>query len=1099
MTANDAQAIAASVRALPVNDPALEVTAGPAPRVALAGDADPARAQEQRTALDRSTGEVHAQGRADAAQPLGEDSVYPSVPHETLQAEVPGDGEAAEGGEAEAGGDEAPDPAESAVAEEQSGDQVRGAASAAQGDIVATRDEHATRVAEHQSASQEQMDAETRRNADEQTAERQRAQGEAAQRRGEWSRAQQDAVDDNQRRADDGSRRAATQVEDRRAQADSAAAAHVDRGNQDAAGHRRRAEQDAAAERRRGEQRTQDSGFLGWLASQATAFFNEIKRGIQAVFDAARRAVRWAIEQAQRLAAEVIDAARRAIVGLIRAAAEALMALADELLAAFPGLRDRFRALICRAVEAAVAAVNRLANLLKEAVQRLLNLLGQLLDAALRLLMQAYLAAVNAVAAAARRAIQAARSFLQGLAAFIQVGRDIAANPAQWLRNLGAAALDGVRNHLWRAFRIAVKRWFRSKVEEVLGLPLMLFNLLRRGDQARPDREHGVARARRRDPGILIQLAIEKIVALIIPAAALVMQIIEALQAAWGTISRIIAAIESFIRFLLAVKLGNAGRQFGTMVANAAVVVLDFLANFLVRRLMRPARPVGGRLSAIAQRLAARFRRVAQAVQRGVGRVVQTVRRAAQAVRQVAVRAAQAVRRAAVGVARAVGGAARRAADGRARRPSCLGCDHAHGRASDARDRAALPARRARVARGRPGRAPRRRGSSPRVPADAGVGPAPARTVQALARGTTAQGAEQAEQNLPPRLGSLLAQRPSRPRVWLALQAWRLWYGLRRLALVRTGATESVVAANSPERRLIADIVRAMGPDLHAMLAEISEAVMNDPVVVERAEQIMRQRVGRGRGGDPRAPLLLPPTPLAAARDIRNVGILAQSGMLVRGQVAGHPAWTAGAIGRSRVVPEQEYLALGSTYGTIASDVFVGPRRESDTRALGRLYGIGPRTYRSLLGVRPGRPAAIAQATHLLTFGRAPTGLTVPEMSYAASLARVQQIEMARFSAGPATESMLSSLHARSAIDLDQRIALSPAAMSGAGAAARRLDVQTGVGYGARGAVGVEGSTLPRCTAASERTRRHASTSTANGGSSLSSSTTRCKSSITWP
>ncbi|HEY6892362.1 MAG TPA: hypothetical protein VI300_31445, partial [Solirubrobacter sp.] len=312
---------------------------------------------------------------------------------------------------------------------------------------------------------------------------------------------------------------------------------------------------------------------------------------------------------------------------------------------------------------------------------------------------------------------------------------------------------------------------------------------------------------------------------------------------------------------------------------------------------------------------------------------------------------------------------------------------------------------------------------------------------------------------LPPRLRSLLGSKPSRARVWLTLGAWKLFYGLRRLALERQGETDSVVAANSPPRALITQIVRAMGPGLHVMLVEISEAVMNDPVVVARAEQIMRDRTARGHGTGQR-PLVLPPTPLAAARDIRNVGILAQAGILVRGQAAGHPAWTAGAIGRRRVVPEQEYQALAGAVGFVASDVFVAPRSEARTRSLGRLYGIGPRTYRSLLGVRPGRPDVIAQSVHQLTSGRAPTGLTVPEMSYAASLARVQQIEMARFSAGPATESMLSSLHARGAITLEERIAMSPAAMSGAGAAARRLDVQTGIGYGERGTVGPEGSTL---------------------------------------
>ena len=48
-------------------------------------------------------------------------------------------------------------------------------------------------------------------------------------------------------------------------------------------------------------------------------------------------------------------------------------------------------------------------------------------------------------------------------------------------RNLAASAKDGVRNHLWKAFKAAIKRWFWEKVEEVLGLGLTVWNLLKKG------------------------------------------------------------------------------------------------------------------------------------------------------------------------------------------------------------------------------------------------------------------------------------------------------------------------------------------------------------------------------------------------------------------------------------------------------------------------------------------------------------------------------------------------------------------------------------------------------------------------------------------
>src|SRR6185369_4084780 len=88
----------------------------------------------------------------------------------------------------------------------------------------------------------------------------------------------------------------------------------------------------------------------------------------------------------------------------------------------------------------------------------------------------------------------------------------------------------------------------------------------------------------------------------IVPAAGALMAIIEGLQAAWGTVSRIIAAFGAFMAFLLAVKSGGAGPLFATVLASAAVVVLDFVANWLLKKLAGAARKVGAKLKGLAEK-----------------------------------------------------------------------------------------------------------------------------------------------------------------------------------------------------------------------------------------------------------------------------------------------------------------------------------------------------------------------------------------------------------------------------------------------------------------------------------------------------------------
>src|SRR5262249_45346089 len=160
--------------------------------------------------------------------------------------------------------------------------------------------------------------------------------------------------------------------------------------------------------------------------------------------------------KAQRLAAAVIDKARQAIVAALRWVGDRLIALGDRLLKDFPGLRDRFRKAINAVVDTATRAVNALAAGLTRAVQKVLDLLGKALDAYLGLLEKLYLAVVDVVAGVVQGYIKAAQAVLQAIGVFAVLIKDVAANPMQWIRNLGAAVVDGIRNHLWKALKDAI-------------------------------------------------------------------------------------------------------------------------------------------------------------------------------------------------------------------------------------------------------------------------------------------------------------------------------------------------------------------------------------------------------------------------------------------------------------------------------------------------------------------------------------------------------------------------------------------------------------------------------------------------------------------
>jgi hypothetical protein len=610
---------------LATRDPGLELKPGALPHLPLAGSADPGAVQQQRGHLQAALGREHMSGQREAGQPLGEDEIFPTAPAETLRAAVaqaPG----ANGQSAAAPSAADDDQPASIIAEQERGGEIQGAVSAGLLSLASERQEYAQRTAGERAKAVAEMTQLEQASTQEQAGERAAAKQEVTGLRSQWSQAQQQLVVGAQGEADAKTSETLQTVAQEHAAAEQQATAHYQKGQEEAQKARREGERQAAAERHKAQSQS-SGGLLGAIGSVAQSLFDKAKQAVQSVFDRARQLVRRAIERAQQLATAVMERARQTIVSAIRVAGSALVAIGDRVLVAFPALRDRFRKVIQDRIAAAEAVVNKLATALKQAVQTALNLLGTALSAAIGLLHQGMQAAIDGVRAAVRGALDFARGALAALGTFAVLVKDIAANPGRWVANLAAAARDGIRNHLWPDLKAAVQGWFKDKVDAVLGLGSSAWSLLRRGGitiaQVATFAWEGI---KSMIPQTVIWVLIEKLVALIVPAAAAVMLIIQALQAAWGSLGRILQAFDAFIAFLKGVRLGNAGALFGTAIAAGAVAVIEFISQFLLQRLMGAAGAVAGKLRALAKRIGARLASVGRGAIRGITSIGKGIR-----------------------------------------------------------------------------------------------------------------------------------------------------------------------------------------------------------------------------------------------------------------------------------------------------------------------------------------------------------------------------------------------------------------------------------------------------------------------------------------
>ncbi|MCO1577836.1 hypothetical protein M8C13_18950, partial [Crossiella sp. SN42] len=625
VTPGDVQNVQQAVRNVPTTDPAMNTTVAPPPKVELTGQADPARTDQQKAQLAEQSQQLHSTGRAESAKPLGEDQVFPDVPGETLAAEVPGPS----GGPAPGPGGAPVDKGVAVVAQQERGPQVQAAVSQGQGQLGAERQNHEQSAARENARHESEVTRTVAENSEAQAAERGKVATDAAAKRQEWRAEQDQKIEENNEQASKEHTKANGEVVKKKTETDEANARKETEENQRIQRERQEAERKAEEEKRRKEKEAEGGGFFSWLASKVTSFFNDLLDAVTGFFNAAIQAINGIVRTFTDLVMKAIDVVRDVIVSVINVLADVLIALCDALAVFFPELAARIRKGIEDLRDAAIAAVNALAETLKAGVKALLDLLAKALTGLLRLLEAGLKAAVEAVRSAVNAAIEFAKAAIQMLGEFAAIIADIAADGVgTWLGKLGGSAKDGVQNHLWGAIQTGVREWFNGKVEEVLGLGKAVMDILIRGclsmGKIAKMAWDGIIAAL---PVIIIQVVVERLVSLIIPAAGAVLAVVQGLMAAWGTISKILAAIGAFVAFLKAVRAGPAAALFAKAVAAGVVALLEFITNFLMTKLKGAAQGVGNTLKGIAARIGKGLGRAARGTRRAAGNAVNSARR----------------------------------------------------------------------------------------------------------------------------------------------------------------------------------------------------------------------------------------------------------------------------------------------------------------------------------------------------------------------------------------------------------------------------------------------------------------------------------------
>ncbi|MEV6588576.1 eCIS core domain-containing protein [Streptomyces acidicola] len=600
----DTDALVSWILDLPTEDDMLaQASVGNAPGVGLEGETD-GRTAGQEGELDSKSRDLHSSGRDDAGRPLGEDQIYPDVPQETLTARVPGakgQSGGGPGGGSQVGG-RIPPEAVSAVAEHERGPQLQRAFTDGQQTMSEKRQDKDKGFRESQERHKRQVRSEIETNSRTQTAERNRARDDVVGAREQWKTEQDQELDSLGTKKTEKVEGIRREVKEKEETTDQDVEDHR-KTNEDGIGRAKaKAKDDATRKKKTAEN---DSG--NWI-SEAWSYIldklNDLKEAILGFFRAARQAITDLITDFKGTVLGWIDEARRFIVRKFREFTEALIQLGRDLLNGLIEIANRIRNLIIRIRDAAIALVNQISQQLRQMMNDLLDDIGKMLSGLLDALREGLRMAVSAVMTAVNGIMDFAMGLLNALGEWAMIAADIITDPGGWLAGAKASAEDGAKNYLFDEVTSAVKNWIGEKIQEILGLsPEELQLLLNGGITVEQLVKEAWDEALPQLPIIIGEIVITKVITKLIPGAGWVFAIIDALKAAWGALSEILAAFGLFMDYLKAVKSGNAGPQFAKAVAAGVVALLELAYEFLLSGIGKYVKRVGDKFKGIASGL----------------------------------------------------------------------------------------------------------------------------------------------------------------------------------------------------------------------------------------------------------------------------------------------------------------------------------------------------------------------------------------------------------------------------------------------------------------------------------------------------------------
>ncbi|NOR11304.1 MAG: DUF4157 domain-containing protein [Desulfovibrionaceae bacterium] len=178
------------------------------------------------------------------------------------------------------------------------------------------------------------------------------------------------------------------------------AAAKLKKAEEDAEKEKKKKEAEAAAKKKELKKKQKKKSWWDRVKDAVKSVVKAITKAIDGIFNALRKAVKFIIDTAKKAALALIELGRKFVVGLLNTFRKLLKSLVSNLIGkVFPKLARKINKGIDKVVDTAIKGVNKVAKALKKGVEALANALGKILDKILSVFQTALKAAVQIVGA----------------------------------------------------------------------------------------------------------------------------------------------------------------------------------------------------------------------------------------------------------------------------------------------------------------------------------------------------------------------------------------------------------------------------------------------------------------------------------------------------------------------------------------------------------------------------------------------------------------------------------------------------------------------------------------------------------------------------